>query len=151
MKSQEKKYYDLNLNIQDADSTTNPAILKLVESFIVDGYTGFALNVFKRAPILEKDLVPIPKLNIKAIMKEYLTKSLSLRESMDHDYSEIEQYSRITIEISDQKHVAMFGEASKIYKTYDIIAVRPTNEKLFQQCCSQIGIIYKVIFRVRHY
>ena len=138
MVSSEKKYYDLNLATNDADAQTNPAFLKLVESAIIDGYTGFALNVFKRAPLLDKDLVPIPLLNIKSLMKQSVSKSLSLRQSLDWDFSEIEQYSRITIEISDQKHAVIFTELNKIYKTYDIIAVRPTNEKMFLQCCTQI-------------
>ncbi len=137
-------YYDLNLLLLPEPATgsalANPSLLKLVENLVIDGYKGFALNVFKRAPLIEKELVPLPKLDIAAVMKDTLSKSLTLRESMDWDFSEIEQYSRITIELSDQKHAAIFMDTNKIYKTYDIIAVRPTTEKLFMQCCSQIGI-----------
>ena len=97
----------------------------------MDGYKGFALNVFKRAPLIEKDLPTISKLNIDAIMKSIT--------SMELDFSEVEQYSRITIEVSDQKHSPIFNDIHKIYKLYDIVSVRPTNEKLFLQCCSQVG------------
>ena len=146
----EHKYYDANVLIPETGTLTTPTLLKLVESLVIDGYKGFALNVFKRAPLLDKELVPIPKLDIASVMKQALGKSLTLRKSMDWDFSEIEQYSRITIEISDQKHAAIFTDSHKIYKTYDIIAVRPTNEKLFLQCCSQIGMIhYNSYYHIR--
>lgn len=128
----EHNYYDLNISLPEKDPSTNPTLLKLIRSIISNGYTGFALNVFKRAPLIEKELITIPKLNITSIMKD------SLPSSIDLDFSTVEQYNRITVEISDQKHIPIFNETNKIYKIYDIIAVRPTNERLFLQSCSQI-------------
>jgi len=141
MVEKEHKYYDLNLILSEPYSITNPNLLKLIESCIIDGYKGFAISHFKRAPIIEKELINISKLDIVNVMKDTISKSLTLREKMDWDFTDIEQYSRITIEISDQKHITTFMESSKIYKMYDVIAVRPTTEKLFQQCCSQVGIL----------
>jgi len=135
MVEKQHNYYDLNILIPETNPSSNPAFLNLIRNMISNGYTGFALNIFKRAPLIEKELVSIPKLNINSIMKH------SLPSSMDLDFSSVEQYSRITVEISDQKHVPIFNEVNKIYKVYDIIAVRPTNERLFLQCCSQIGLL----------
>ena len=123
----EKKhtYYDLNLLLPKASNEMSHELIKLIESLVIDGYKGFALTLYKELPVIET----IRKFDIAEIMAQATGKSLTLRESMDLSFSEIEQYTRITIEVDNMIDIG------SINKAYDIIALRPINEKAFIQCC----------------
>ena len=54
--------------------------------------------------------------------------------------SDFKQYSRITVHLDDQKDAFMLNGTSPHIKGFDIVAVRPANEKLFAQCCGTLDV-----------
>ncbi|CEO97397.1 unnamed protein product (mitochondrion) [Plasmodiophora brassicae] len=50
----------------------------------------------------------------------------------------LKQKTRLTVVLSDSNQISSLSSGNHFLKSYDIVAFRPTTDKLFQQCCMSL-------------
>jgi ribonuclease P/MRP protein subunit RPP1 len=75
------------------------------------------------------------KLASSTVKRQYVA---SLR--MESQRKQLKQYSRLSIHLDDNSQLYTLTANNPILLSYDIVAVCPSNEKLFQQCCQNLEI-----------
>jgi ribonuclease P/MRP protein subunit RPP1 len=50
------------------------------------------------------------------------------------------QFSRITVVVEDTVQAAALNSANPVLRSYDIVAVRPKNQKAFNQACTHLEV-----------
>ena len=145
------KYYDLNVPIEDSLAET----AKKVERLAQFGYDVIALNKLhvptnkRKRSGKKKDDDDEGAPNPRAIVGKILD---MIPERPDH----FKILSRVTVIMDNPDQVRCLQQ--DYIRSFDIIAVRPTNDKLFLQACTQmeqIDIISldtdeKIPFRIKH-
>jgi ribonuclease P/MRP protein subunit RPP1 len=72
--------------------------------------------------------------------KNYSIKFINSLENNLFDFSKIKLFTRLTIDISDSKETFQFSNPNKAINSYDILAVVPKNEKMFDDACKDMNI-----------
>jgi ribonuclease P/MRP protein subunit RPP1 len=72
--------------------------------------------------------------------KTYSLKFLNAQNINQIDLSKIKFLKRLTIEISDSKDIFQFNNPNQAMKSYDILAVMPINEKMFDLACGDVNV-----------
>jgi RNase P/RNase MRP subunit p30 len=135
-------YFDLSLNY---DNPGNKNIDKLrdfhelLTSAICDGYCVLAVNSHRRGVIANTD-TPQYHFDLKTFFPTYSIKFLNSENCALVDYENLKIMSRLTIEVSDSKDLYQFSNPNNALKSYDILAVIPKNEKMFELCCSDVNV-----------
>ena len=130
-----------DLSIVDSSTNTQNDILELITSAICDGYSIVAVNHIKRGIIvneaISKDISFYSnKDNVKAFYEKNCVKFLNGENSKIVNWEKIKIYNRLTIEIADQKELFQLGNQNAFMKSFDIIAVKPLNDKIFESILS---------------
>jgi len=145
------KYYDLNVPIEDSFAET----AKKVERLALFGYNVIALNKLyaptnkrKRSGKKkgdEDEVTPNPR--------DIVDKILAMIPDRPRHFKML---SRVTVIMDHSDQVRCLQQ--DYIRSFDIIAVRPTNDKLFLQACTQMEQIdlisldteEKIPFRIKH-
>lgn len=137
-------FYDLNLNY---DNTNNTSIEKyrqmceLLTSAICDNYSIIAINTNRKGTLASSDTIPYKEFDLKIIYQNYSLKFLNSPNCSLVDWTKIKLLNRITISISDSKDLFQFTNPAKSpMQSYDILAVSPANEKMFEQCLNDLNV-----------
>ena len=151
--------YDLNVPVpleEDLDET-----VKKVERLIRFGYSVIALNVSHSNSNKRKK--PGKKSDSVQTEDDENNKITSCRRRLERISQNVNNMpknfkilSRVTVLLDNPDHVRCLQ--TDFIQSFDIIAVRPTNEKLFLQACTQIENIdiisldldEKIPFRLKH-
>jgi ribonuclease P/MRP protein subunit RPP1 len=133
-------YCDLNLSLPSLQTSTSPShLFNLITSSITDNYHILAVSTTRKGTIPNEPSLPqiythLTSSNIESIYKEHSIKFLNAIQPSLISFSNINILSRITIEISDQKELFQFTSPNNFLKQFDIIAVKPKNDKIFEMC-----------------
>ncbi len=126
-----KAAYDLNVLVDDE----NPAqTVQKVEQLIRFGYQVVALNRIHTVTAKRKrdGRKATPTADFASITPQKIS---SMLKNKPENFKIL---SRITVILDSPDHVRELQ--SDFVKSFDIVAVRPTNEKLFHQACTQIDL-----------
>ncbi|KAF9191022.1 hypothetical protein BGZ51_007855 [Haplosporangium sp. Z 767] len=118
-------FYDLNLPVSAAPGTPQAAqeqleTRKRVELLVHLGYQAVAYNHEITGKLPNNHINPITKLNLPGIS--------------------LKQYSRLTLVVDDISQNYGLNTNNPAVSSYDILAVQPTNEKLFQAACGTFEV-----------
>ena len=125
-------YYDLNVLVDDE----NPSVtVRKVEQLISLGYQVVALNRIHTVCAKRKSngKKVVKKTDVNTISPENI---LAMLENRPDNFKLL---SRVTVLLESHEHVRELQ--SDYVKSFDIVAVRPTSLKLFQQVCTQIELV----------
>ncbi|CAG8656771.1 15062_t:CDS:2, partial [Acaulospora morrowiae] len=122
-------FYDLNLPFptQPNLATQRNELRKRVDLLIKLGYQVVAYNHTVTGKINQSNVNPIKKLDFDDI-------------SNSNQKQKIEQLTRITVVIEDASQNIGLTSTNNAISSYDIFAVQPTNEKLFQNACGTFDV-----------
>lgn len=130
--------YDFSIQILE----NFQVISELLTSAICDGYRILALNINKKGILNNNDIVKNLDFDIKNIFNSYSIKFLN-SSSQDFNFFNFEDLKilkRVTIEINDSKELYQFSNPTPSLKSYDILAIIPKNEKMFELACNDINV-----------
>ncbi|KAG0368339.1 RNase P subunit p30-domain-containing protein [Gamsiella multidivaricata] len=118
-------FYDLNLPVSATTGSAQAAqeqleTRKRVELLIHLGYQAIAYNYEITGKMPNNHVNPVTKLNLPGV--------------------NLKQYSRLTLVVDDISQNYGLNTGNPGVSTYDIIAVQPTNEKLFQAACGTFEV-----------
>ncbi len=137
-------YYDLCLNYDSTFLNLEKfqVISELLTSAICDGYRIMALNISKKGVLNSNDISKDLNFDIKNIFNSYSIKFLnsSSEDFNFFSFEDIKILKRVTIEINDTKELYQFSNPSPSLKSYDILAISPKNEKMFELACTDINV-----------
>lgn len=138
-------FYDLCINYDNPNNTSIDKyreFCELLTSAICDQYTIFGININRKGILNISDNNPsFKEVDLKLIFQNYSIKFLNAPNSSLIDWSSIKQLKRITISVSDSKDLFQLTNPSKSpVQFYDIVAVAPENEKVFELCLSDLNV-----------
>ncbi|GAB4824334.1 hypothetical protein Ancab_007222 [Ancistrocladus abbreviatus] len=152
------QFFDINIPYLEGSSTSEKTTaadkstkksnrLKLVVKAMEFGYSGIAYNRTIRGVMSESDRCSIALFPLSSLLK--LSPSLSSSASFHRrllgvsTVSPFRQYTRLTVLLDTSVQASALNSANPILKTYDLIAVRPLNQNVFDQACqfSEVDLI----------
>ncbi|KXJ28288.1 Ribonuclease P protein subunit p30 [Exaiptasia diaphana] len=121
---------DLNIILKSNPRETEKIVCKAIEL----GYEMIAVNstcelTTVKSKREKQNPLGLPSFNWKELP--------GIKAFMDSNQN-INVFSRITVKLEDQSQLHQL--ASNPFSTFDILAVTPTTEKLFQQCCGSLEV-----------
>jgi ribonuclease P/MRP protein subunit RPP1 len=108
----------------------------------VVGYTGIAWNVV----VNPKNIVScaIETVDVDALVDRSDKKNFKLPQysllRLQRESRTFQQKTRITVILEDMKDAELMTTKKALFQSYDIIAVRPKNEKMFQYACQNLDV-----------
>ncbi|XP_024362991.1 protein GAMETOPHYTE DEFECTIVE 1 isoform X2 [Physcomitrium patens] len=143
-------FHDLSLGEVEIGGNTRR---ELVTTVLQYGYTSVATDYVHSGPLAETDRSSIKPLDVSGL----LSASSGIAESVKFHQKLLgvpadqpfRQYSRITVVVDDSAQAAALNSGNSVLRTYDIVAVRPTNQKVFEQACrnSEVDLISVDLFQ----
>ncbi|KAG9304642.1 hypothetical protein G9A89_020206 [Geosiphon pyriformis] len=129
-------FYDLNLPYPNLSSGTghNLELRKSIDLLIKFGYQVVAFNHILTGKKSAKITNPIQKI------ETHEAPSSTATPSRFQEKPSIQQMTRLTIIIDDPSQNYNLTASNQTLSTYDLLAVQPMNEKLFQAACSTYEI-----------
>ncbi|KAF9337352.1 hypothetical protein BG006_005159 [Podila minutissima] len=118
-------FYDLNLPVSTSTGSAQAAqeqleTRKRVELLVHLGYQAVAYNYELTGKIPANHVSPVSKLNLPGV--------------------NLKQFSRLTLVVDDVSQNYGLNANNPSVLSYDILAVQPTNEKLFQAACGTFEV-----------
>lgn len=155
-------FFDLNIPyVESSPSTDNTtfkaARTKLVIKAMELGYTGIAYNNTIKGVMSDHDRCAVSLLTLSSLLK--LVPSLASSVNLHRDLlgvqraSPFRQYTRLTVCVESLPQAQALNSGNPILKTYNLVAVKPLNQAVFDQACEksevcgfEIFIGYSVLF-----
>ncbi|KAL3687633.1 hypothetical protein R1sor_013942 [Riccia sorocarpa] len=134
-------FYDLNMQV---DGVGDLARRELLAMAVQLGYSGIAANHVVTGHLGETDRCRIRPLELQTILSaapgvaesaKFHRKLLGVPPGQP-----FRQFSRITLHIDNQNQANAVNSANPVLKSYDLVAVRPANQKMFNLACSQLEV-----------
>ncbi|XP_040992973.1 protein GAMETOPHYTE DEFECTIVE 1 [Juglans microcarpa x Juglans regia] len=145
-------FFDLNIPYLESSPSTDKtpfkaARTKLVIKAMELGYTGIAYNNTIKGVMSDHDRCAVSLLTLSSLLK--LVPSLASSVNLHRDLlgvpraSPFRQYTRLTVCVESPPQAQALNSGNPILKTYDLVAVRPLNQVVFDQACekSEVDII----------
>lgn len=134
-------YCDLNIIHPQSTLQSPNDLLELITSAICDGYSILAINHIKTGLVANETISKNVELfsnkdNIKKYYEQNCVKFLNGENNHIMNWDNIKILNRLTIEISEQKELYQLSCPNNYMKSFDIIAVKPMNDKIFESCLS---------------
>ncbi|XP_023639845.1 uncharacterized protein LOC17888427 isoform X2 [Capsella rubella] len=135
--------------------------LKLATKAMELGYVGIAHNRSIKGVMSEKDSCTIPLLTLGSLIKvaPRLTSSVGFHRDLlgVPRATPFRQYTRLTVHVESNAQCLSLNSGNPVLKSYDIIAVRPMNQNVFDYACEKaevdmisIDFTDKMLFRLKH-
>ena len=138
-------FFDLNipyLESSPSDKTTFKATrTKVVIKAMELGYTGIAYNRTIKGVMSDHDRCSISLLTLSSLLK--LVPSLSSSVNLHRDLlnvpraSPFRQYTRLTVCAENHSQALALNSGNPILKTYDLVAVKPLDQSVFDDACDK--------------
>jgi hypothetical protein len=136
-------FYDLNLAI---DGLGEQSRRELVAMAMQLGYSGVAANHNLTGIMVDSDRCRIYPLELKTILSAGPAVADSARfhrELLGVPHGcPFRQFTRITVVVENPTQANALNTGNPVLQTYDIVAVRPTNQKAFNQACSHSEVCW---------
>ncbi|KAE8038959.1 hypothetical protein FH972_011418 [Carpinus fangiana] len=139
-------FFDLNIPYLESSPSDKTAFkatrTKLVIKAMELGYTGIAYNRTIKGLMSDHDRCCISLLTLSSLLK--LAPSLSSSVNLHRDLlgvplaSPFRQYTRLTVCAEGPSQAQALNSGNPILKTYDLVAVRPLNQAIFDQACEKL-------------
>ena len=134
-------FYDLSMEVDAVVDQTRRAVVAMALQL---GYTSIASNHIHTGIMADSDRSKIKPLNISSV----LAASAAVAESTKFHQSLLgvppgrpfRQYNRITVVVDDVVQAGALNSANPVLRSYDIVAVRPTNQRAFNQACTHLEV-----------
>ncbi|KAF5447052.1 hypothetical protein F2P56_032632 [Juglans regia] len=150
-------FFDLNIPYLEASPSTDKtpfkaARTKLVIKAMELGYTGIAYNNTIKGVMSDHDRCAVSLLTLSSLLK--LVPSLASSVNLHRDLlgipraSPFRQYTRLTVCVESPPQAQALNSGNPILKTYDLVAVRPLNQVVFDQACekSERGVYFEITY-----
>ncbi|KAL9232559.1 hypothetical protein vseg_007658 [Gypsophila vaccaria] len=145
--------FDLNIPYLESDKnvpdkkTKKEARLKTMVRAVELGYSGIAFNRTIKGPMSQSHGCTIPRFPLSSLLNLHV--SLSARASFHRrllgvpENVPFRQYTRLTVVVDSDAQSSALNSGNPVLKTYDLVAVRPSNQTLFDHACisAQVEII----------
>ena len=128
-------YCDLCLNKKDETNSLN--FNELLSCSILDNYQILCINQTRKGIIEDKKANNNNILNKDLLQELYSKNSFKFLNVVKKDlinWDKIKIYNRLTIEISEQKEIFQLTKPNNYLKSFDILAVKPKNDKILESC-----------------
>lgn len=134
-------FFDLNLPV---DGVGELARREVVAMALQLGYSGVAANHFVTGVMGETDRCRIRPLELQFILAaapavaetaKFHQKVLGVPQGLP-----FRQFSRITVFLETMNQANTINSANPVLKTYDLVAVQPTNLKMFNHACTKLEV-----------
>jgi ribonuclease P/MRP protein subunit RPP1 len=99
-----------------------------------------ATNVYRKGVINQNELNTFKEFDLIAMYKNYSIKFVNAKEANFVEWDRIKLLSRVTIEISESKEIFQFSNPNNALKSYDIIAIAPRTEQMFDVACGDVNV-----------
>ncbi|KAJ7546548.1 hypothetical protein O6H91_08G044000 [Diphasiastrum complanatum] len=134
-------FYDLNIVYDGVKEHSRREMLAMAMQM---GYSGIASNHVVVGLMADSDRCRICPLPVSAIISAspgVAEAAKFHREVLGVPVGQpFRQYSRLTIVIEDQVQAAALNAANPVLRTYDLVAVQPTNQKMLGQACNHLEV-----------
>ncbi|CAI0548531.1 unnamed protein product [Linum tenue] len=139
-------FFDLNIPYETSQSS-KATRMKLVIKAMELGYSGVAYNRMMRGVMSDHDRCSIPLLSFSSLLS--LVPSLASSVSFHRELlgvprnTPFRQYTRLTVCVDSPAQAQVLNSGNPILKSYDVVAVRPTNQVAFDHACekSEVDLI----------
>lgn len=135
-------FHDLSLGVVETDGNTRRG---LVSTALQLGYTSVATDRVHSGPLADSDRSSSKPLDISSVLSAApgIAESVKFHQKLLGVPAEqsFRQYSRITVVVDDPVQTAALNSGNQVLRTYDIVAVRPTNQRAFEQACKNSEVI----------
>ena len=129
-------YCDLCLNKKDETNSLN--FNELISCAILDNYQILSINQNRKGIIPEEKNPKNNNILNKELLQELYTKNsqkfLNVQKKELINWDKIKVYNRLTIDISEQKEIFQLTKQNNFLKSFDILAIRPKNDKILENC-----------------
>ncbi|CAN0921699.1 Protein GAMETOPHYTE DEFECTIVE 1 [Linum grandiflorum] len=139
-------FFDLNIPYE-ASQSSKATRMKLVIKAMEFGYSGVAYNRTMKGVMSDHDRCSIPFLSFSSLLNVVpsLASSVTFHRELlgvPRD-SPFRQYTRLTVCVNSQAQAQVLNSGNPILKSYDVVAVKPTNQIVFDHAClkSEVDII----------
>ncbi|MED6182532.1 hypothetical protein PIB30_029286 [Stylosanthes scabra] len=133
-------FFDLNIPYAQSPTRAIEANrIKIAVKAMELGYTGIAYNRTISGVISDKQRCSIKPLSISSLLN--ILPSLSLSAKLHRDLLRIplstpfRQYTRVTVLVDTRSHAKAVSCHNPILKTYDLVAIQPSNQATFDIAC----------------
>ena len=130
-------YCDLCLN--NKNQIPNTDFNELLSCAILDNYQILSINLTIKSVILEDkskklnmNIFKIDKPLIQELYKKNSIKFLNVQKPELINWDKIKILSRLTVELNEQKDIFQITKSSEIFKNFDILAIKPKNDKILE-------------------
>ncbi|CAI0545207.1 unnamed protein product [Linum tenue] len=139
-------FFDLNIPYETS-LPSKATRMKLVIKAMELGYSGVAYNRTMRGVMSDHDRCSIPLLSFSSLLS--LVPSLASSVSFHRELlgvsqnTPFRQYTRLTVCVDSPAQAQVLNSGNPILKSYDVVAVKPTNQVAFDHACekSEVDII----------
>ncbi|KAJ0083436.1 hypothetical protein Patl1_30823 [Pistacia atlantica] len=141
-------FFDLNIPYLESPPSNNTAHktarVKIVIKAMELGYSGIAYNRMIKGVMSDNDRCSISLLSLSSLLK--VTPSLSSSVNFHRDLlgvppaSPFRQYTRLTVCADSHAQSQVLNSGNPVLKTYDIVAVRPLNQNVFDHACEKAEV-----------
>ena len=139
------QFFDLNIPYLESDksipekSSKKQTRLKLIVKAMELGYSGIAYNRSIKGIMSESDRCTISPLPLSSLLHHspYLSSTVSFHRRLlgVAEKSSFRQYTRLTMSVETSAQASALNSGNPILKTYDLVAVKPLNQNLFDIAC----------------
>lgn len=129
-------FYDLSLGVDGIDGNSRR---ELVCQALQLGYTSVASDHVHSGLLADSDRSSVKPLDVASV----LAAASGIAESVKFHQrllgvpagQPFRQYSRITVVVDDSVQASALNSGNQVLRSYDVVAVRPTNQRAFEQAC----------------
>ncbi|XP_074290711.1 uncharacterized protein LOC141617411 isoform X2 [Silene latifolia] len=144
------QFFDLNIPYLESDKNVpdkknkRDVRLKTMARAVELGYSGVAFNRTIKGAMSQSDGCTIPRFPISSLLK--LHTSLSDAASFHRrllgvpQNDAFRQYTRLTVVVETDAQSSALNSGNPVLKTYDLVAVTPLNQSLFDHACQSAQV-----------
>lgn len=142
-------FFDLNLPYPESSPSNNKSTVesnrtRLAVKAMELGYTGIAYNRTMKGVMSDQHRCSISPLSLSSLLNivPFLSSSARLhRDLLGIPFSTpFRQYTRLTVCVETPAQAQALNSGNPILKTYDLVAVKPSNQLAFDAACETMEV-----------
>ncbi|RDY03748.1 Ribonuclease P protein subunit p30 [Mucuna pruriens] len=141
-------YFDLNIPYPESSGSNKASVqsnrTRLAVKAMELGYTGIAYNRTIKGVMSDQHRCSISPLTLSSLLN--VLPSLTLSANLHRHLLRIplstpfRQYTRLTVCVDSPSQAQALNSSNPILKTYDLIAVKPSNQTVFDLACERMEV-----------
>lgn len=141
-------FFDLNIPYPESTRATKSTVestrTKLAVKAMELGYTGIAYNRTIKGVMSDQHRCSITTLSLSSLLNilPVLTSSAKLHRDLlgIPSSTPFRQYTRLTVCVDNPSQAQSLNAGNPILKTYDLVAVKPSNQVAFDLACERMEV-----------